>query len=298
MIVPTRIAAALLSASLLLAGPALAAPQDGGGGEKPPETEKKPPEGEKKPPEGEKKAPEPPPPPTPDEVKEFTKQYEEGLKKSSDEDAIAGVQKVRAWYANPGTDADSKKALLALMARVAEQKSRESLLEAACKALADFGDSGVNILKYVVDRGISQKVPPVGAVRAGLASLGKIASPKPGDVKFLIDIMKKDGEFVVDSMNALAGYAKAPGVVRKEIFEALLNRSAGVFSKSENNDQTEKRKWNTWGSEAVDAMVKVSHKQLKNPKEYADWRNDKGKGGGKNPETWADPPPADKETGK
>ena len=72
-----------------------------------------------------------------------------------------------------------------------------------------------------------------------------------------------------------------------------------MFSKSEQNDQNFKRKWNTWGSEAVDTMEKVSHKKCKNPIEYRAWINDKGKGGGKNPETWADPPPpADKGPGK
>ncbi len=297
-----RLAAALLAAGLLLPAPALARPQDAGGAKPPAEGEKKPADGEKKPAEGEKKPPEPPkppPPPTPEEVKEFVKQYEETLKKMSDEDAIAGVQKARGWYANPGTDPDSKKAILGLMAKVAEQKSKEALLEAACKALADFGDSGVALLKFVVDRGLSQKVPPVGAVRAGIASLGKIASPKPADVKFLTELLKKEGEFIVDAAGALAGYEKGPGAVRKEIFGELLTMSEGVYSKSEANDQNFKRKWNTWGSEVVEAMRKVSHTNWQKPPEFRKFANDKGKGGGKNPLTWADPPPAEpKEAGK
>ena len=285
----TALSRAVALAAALLLVPATAVPQDAGA--KPPDAKP----ADAKPAGGEKKAPEPPKPPTLEEVKEFCKQYEDSLKKMTDEDAIAGVEKSRGWFANPGTADDAKKEIVGLMKKVLEAKSRESLLEAACKALGDFGDDGVVLLKYAVDRAMGQKVPTSGVIRAGLPALGKIASPKTADVKFLTDLLKKEDEFIGDAANALAGYGKAPGSVRRDIFEELLKMSEGVFSKSEANDQPAKRRWNIWGTDVVEALQKVSRQNWQKPTEFRKWFNDKGEKGGKNPKAWADdPPPAPK----
>lgn len=271
---------ALPLSRVLLQGPALAAPQDGGGDGK---------DGEKK--DGEKKdEPKADPAPSEDEVKEFTKNFEDSLKKMTDEDAIAGVEKMRAWWVHPGFPEDMKKDLLGTMKKVCDQSKRESLLEAAAKALGDFGEDGLGLIRYVTQRAFGQKPPPPGVVRAGLAAMGKIASPKDNDVKFLTELLKKDDEFIGDAARALAGYAKAPGAVRRNIFEEFLKMSEGVFSKSEANDQPAKRRWNIWGTEVVEAMQKVSKTNWTKPPEFRKWFNDKGEGGGKNPRTWADAP--------
>lgn len=227
--------------------------------------------------------------PTEEEVKEYVKTYEDTLKKMTDADAIAGVGRLHAFYVHPGADDDVKKEVLGAFKKVVDQRGRDALVEAAAKALGDFGEDAVNLLKYVVDRAMNQKVPAPGVVRAGLASLGKIANPKPADVKFLTDLLKKDDEFIGDAARALAGYAKGPGVLRRDICEELLKMSEGVFSKSEGNDAKAKQRWNTWGTEVVEAMQKVSRTNFTKPPEFRKWLNEKGEGGGKNPRTWADP---------
>jgi hypothetical protein len=141
---------------------------------------------------------------------------------------------------------------------------------------------------------MEQKVPVPNVVREGLAGLGKIASPRQGDVKFLTDLLKKDDEFIGDVARALAGYAGAKGVLRKDIFEELLKMSEGVFSKSEANDQPAKRRWNIWGTEVVEAMQKLTRQSYTKPTEFRSWLNKKEEGGGKNPRTWADAPPEEK----
>jgi hypothetical protein len=274
-----RLAAALLAALLLAAPPA--------GADDPKPAEPKP--ADAKPAEGEKKAPEPP---KPEDVKAYVKEFTETVRKMTDEDAIARVEQLRAWYANAGTADESRKEILGAMKTVADVRGKEALLEAACKALGDFGDKGVGLLRYIVDRGLGQKVPPQGIVRAGIASMGKIASLAPADVKFLTDLLKKEDEFIGDAARALSGYDKAPGALRRDIVEELVKMSEGVFSKQNGSDQPAKRKWNIWGSEVVEAMQKVSHaSKPKNPEEFRKWLNDKGEGGGKNPKTWMDPPP-------
>ena len=209
----------------------------------------------------------------------------------TDEDAIGGVEKLRGWYVNPETTEDIRKDILGAMKKVCDQGKREPLVEAAAKALGEFGEEAVGLLKFVTNKAVEAKVPSPGIVRAGLASLGRIASPKGDDVKFLTELLKKDDEFIGDAARALAGYAKGPGAIRRNIFEELLKMSEGVFSKSEANDQPAKRRWNIWGTEVVEAMQKVTKTSWTKPPEFRKWFNDKNEGGGKNPRTWADTEP-------
>ncbi|MCK6480920.1 MAG: hypothetical protein HUU06_13795 [Planctomycetaceae bacterium] len=286
-----RLPRAALAAALALLLPCVPVPaaQDGAGDKKedPAKPDAKPEEGKKAEPKKEL-----PPAPSEEEAKEFLKTFEETLKKMTDEDAIAGVEKLRGWYAHPETSEDVRKDILAAYKKVCDLRTREALVEATAKSMAEFGEKAVDLLKFVTGRAIEQKVPSPGIVRAGLGSLGKIASPKPADVKFLTELLKKDDEFIGDAARALAGYAKAPGAIRRDIFEEMLKMSEGVFSKSEANDQPAKRRWNIWGTEVVEAMQKVTHTSWTKPPEFRKWFNDKGEGGGKNPRTWADAEPA------
>ena len=134
--------------------------------------------------------------------------------------------------------------------------------------------------------------------RAGLLAMGKLASPKPASVKFILDLLKGKDEFIADAARALSGYEKAPGALRKDIVEDLIKMSEGVFSSSEANDNNAKKKWNTWGSDVLEALEKLSRVKKANPKEYRTWYNSKDPGGGKHPKTWEDPPKEEPKTGK
>jgi len=272
----------LLLAALLL--PALPSPgfaQEGGGGAGGTPAPAPPTEEEKKKAAMEKKAA---------EVKQFLEQYEETLAKMTDEDAIAGLGKMKAWYLDKEVPEESKKGILKTFnAKVIRQRNREPYLEAAAKTLGEFADADVvPILKQLVDFAMGQKVPIPNVASAGLRALGKIASPKPADVKFLSDLLKGKDDFIADAARALGDYDKAPGAVRKEIFEDLLKISEGVYSGSEKNDTNMKRRWNIWGSDVVDAMKKLSKQNCANPIEFRKWFNSKDEGGGKNPKTWKD----------
>jgi hypothetical protein len=228
-----------------------------------------------------------------EEIKAYLKQYEEQLAKMTDEDAIAGIEKMKGWYVDPKVGEPEKTGIMKTFSGKVVKQKREAYLEAACKALGDMGgDTSVGLLKYLVDSSLNQKSPIYNVARAGLAGLGKIASPKPGDVKFLTDLLKGKDEVIGDAARAIGGYAKAPGSVRHDLFEELLKRSEGTFSKSENNDNNAKRSWNIWGTEIVDSMKKLSKQNFEKPPEFRKWLNNKDEGGGKNPKTWADPPDA------
>ncbi len=229
-----------------------------------------------------------------EEIRAFLKQYEEMLAKMTDEDAIGGLEKMKVWYLDPKVGEAEKGAIMkTFSAKVIKQRGREAYLEAACKALADMGgESAVGLLRYLVDFSLNQKTVISNVARAGLAGLGKLASTKPGDVKFLMDLLKGKDEFVGDVARAIGGYAKAPGAIRRDLFEELLKRSEGTFSKSEANDNNAKRSWNIWGTEIIDAMAKLSKQNFTKPPEFRKWLNNKDEGGGKNPRTWADPPDA------
>lgn len=269
-----------LAALCLSALPSPAFPQDGGGagggGEPAPPTEE-----EKKKAAMEKKAA---------EVKQFLESYEETLSKMTDEDAIAGLGKMKAWYLDKEVPEESKKSILKTFGtKVIRQRSREAYLEAAAKTMGEFADPDVVIiLKQLVDFAMGQKVPIPNVASAGLRALGKIASPKAADVKFLSDLLKGKDDFIADAARALGDYDKSPGAIRKEIFEDLLKISEGVFSGSEKNDTNMKRKWNIWGTDVVDAMKKLSRQNCANPIEFRKWFNNKEEGGGKNPKTWRD----------
>lgn len=226
-----------------------------------------------------------------EEIKAYIKQYEEQLSKMTDEDAIAGIEKLKGWYLDPKVGDGEKNAIMKVFSGKVVKQRREAYLEAACKALADMGgDSAVGLLRYLVDFSLNQKTVISNVARAGLAGLGKLASQKPGDVKFLTDLLKGKDEFVGDVARAIGGYAGAAGSIRHDLFEEMLKRSEGTFSKSEANDNNAKRSWNIWGTEIIDSMKKLTKQNFEKPTEFRKWLNNKDEGGGKNPRTWADPP--------
>jgi hypothetical protein len=270
----------VLAALLLPLFPAPAFPQEGGGGT-PGDAPAPPSEEEKKKLIAEKKA---------EEVKQFLATYEETLSKMTDEDAIAGLGKLKAFYLDKEVPEESKKEILkCFQTKVIRQRRREAYLEVAAKTLGELADPDVvPLLKQLVDFAMGQKDPIPNVTSAGLRALGKIASPKPADVKFLTDLLKGKDDFITDTARALGDYDKAPGAVRKEIFEDLLKTSEGVYSGSEKNDTNMKRRWNIWGTDVVEAMRKLSKQNCANPIEFRKWFNNKEEGGGKNPKTWKD----------
>ena len=276
---------ALAGALLLLAIPADAFPQDGGKEPAPPTEE------EKKKAEAEKKV---------EEVKTFLENYESTLSKMTDEDAIAGLGKMKAWYLAKDMPEEAKKAIFKTFGtKVIRVRNREPYLEAAAKTLGELGDEdAVPMLQYIVDSAMKPKVPIFSVSRAGLLAMGKLASTKPASVKFILDLLKGKDEFIADAARALSGYEKAPGTLRKDIVEDLIKMSEGVFSSSEANDNNAKKKWNTWGSDVLEALEKLSRVKKANPKEYRTWFNNKDPGGGKHPKTWEDPPKEEPKTGK
>jgi hypothetical protein len=303
--IPSRSIRLALLLGILLAAPAapLAAaaqdpPKPAGDDPKPagddPKPEEKKPD-EKKP---EEKKPEEPAAPDPEaeakkieEIKAYLKQYEDQLSKMTDQDAIDGLGKMKAWYVDPKIPEDSKKDILrTFAAKVVKARGREAYLEAAAKTLGEMGgEEVIPYLKYLVDYGLNVKGSIAGVVRAGLASFGKVAPKKPADVKWLTDMLRGKDEFISDVCNAMAGYQKGPGAIRRDMVEDLIKISEGVHSKAEDNDNTAKRRWNTWGSECIDAMQKLSGKtDLKTPAEFRKWLQNKDPGGGKHPKTWAD----------
>jgi hypothetical protein len=229
------------------------------------------------------------------EIKAFLKQYEEQLSKMTDAEAILGLTKLKVWYVDPKVAEEQKKEIIKLfMSKIVKQK-KDAYLEAAAKVLGEMGgEESVSLIKYLVEYGYGVKgfVRPV--VCAGLQSFGKIASMKEADVKWLMDQLKGkkgDDEFVSDVCKALSCYDKAPGSVRRDIFEQILLMSEGVYSKVQGNDTPSKRKWNSWGTDAVDAMKKLARfTKETTPIEFRKWFNDKGPNGGKNPKAWPDEP--------
>jgi len=288
-----------LVATLLLPGiPGAALGQDppknggGKGGEPPaPTEEEKKAEEEKKKEEAEKKTA---------EVKDFVESYESNLSKMTDEDAIAGLNKMKAWFVAKDMPEDAKKAIVKCFgAKVIRVRGKEPYLEAAAKALGEMGDEDlVPLLQYLVDGAMKPKVPVFSVTRAGLLAMGKIASTKPGNVKFITDLLRGKDEFISDTARALAGYEKAPGALRRELVDDLIKMSSGVWSSSEANDSNAKKKWNTWGSDVLEAIEKLSRVKKANPVEYGVWFRSKDAGGGKHPKTWEDPPKEDEKGGK
>ena len=271
----------LAGALLLVACPASAFPQDppkDGGKEPAPPTEE-----EKKKAEADKKL---------EEVKSFIENYESTLAKMTEEDAIAGLGRMKSWYVAKDMPEEAKKLIFKCFGnKVIKVRGKEAYLEAAAKAMGEMGDEEmVPLLQYVVDSAMKPKVPIFAVTRAGLMAMGKIASPKATNVKFITDLLRGKDEFIADAARALAGYEKAPGTLRRDLVEELLKMSSGVFSSSEANDSNAKKRWNTWGSDVLEAIEKLSRVKKANPTEYGVWFRNKDPGGGKHPKTWEDPP--------
>lgn len=244
-------------------------------------------DGEEKPPaDGEKKAEGP----DVDEVKDYCKNFESTLNKMTNEDAIKGVKQLRDYWTAPGLDESLQKPLIGAMGKVLRLRNKDAVVEEATKALADFGEKGADMIKMIVDGSCKQKTIPMGIVEAGLKSLGKIASIRPADTKFLTDLLKfKDESVIASAANAIAGYKKAPGAVRQDLFEELLKMSEGPYNASEGNDANAKRRWNIFGADVVAAMKALSAQNYTNPKEFRAWFNEKGPGGGRHKDSWPDP---------
>ncbi len=286
----------LLLASLLAYVPAALPAQDAGGtkppeGGKPPDA--KPPDA--KPPDAKPPDPKPPenkvPPPSEEEVTGFLKDWDAKIPRMKEEEAVPALKKLGGWYVNPATPEDLRKPILDGVVRATKVKP-ETIIEEAAKQLGDFGAPAVPHLKVLLNSALDDKVPPTKVVKAGLASLGKIASPKDGDVEFVTDLLKhKDDDVIDKAARALWGYEKSPGKVRHKIFEEYIKACEGTFSASVKNDPSAKRHWNVWGEDMIEGMQKLSRQTgLKKPPEFRKWMNDKNPGGGKNPKTWADEP--------
>ncbi|HEU4395398.1 MAG TPA: HEAT repeat domain-containing protein [Planctomycetota bacterium] len=268
---------ALAGALLLLACPAQAFPQD------PPKEPAPPTEEEKKKAEAEKKS---------EEVKTFLENYESTLSKMTDEDAIAGLGKMKAWYLDKSMPEDAKKAIVKCFGnKVIKVRGREPYLEAAAKTLGEMGDEDlVPMLQYIVDSAMKPKVPIFSVTRAGLMAMGKIASTRPSNLKFITDLLRGKDEFIADAARALSGYEKSSGAIRRDLVETLIKMSFSVWNASENSDSNAKKKWNTWGSDVIEAIEKLSRVKKANLGEYDRWLRDRDPGGFKHPKTWEDPP--------
>ncbi|MEN8148810.1 MAG: hypothetical protein ABFS86_03240 [Planctomycetota bacterium] len=75
----------------------------------------------------------------------------------------------------------------------------------------------------------------------------------------------------------LAGYEKASGKVRKELFEEVLKSSEGVYSGFNNSNPNLERKWNVIGEDVNEALSKLSHVKLSDPGVARKWFNDNKK---------------------
>jgi hypothetical protein len=225
--------------------------------------------------------------PTADEVKAYVKELDAKLPKMAEEDAVAAVKKLQDWYAALPAEDESRKALMGSLAKCLNLRGKDAVNEATAKALGTCGEDAVPPLRMAVEKLLKQKDFSQGVVAAAIKSLGKIASQKAGDIKFLTDLLKDKDDGVIDfAAQALVGYEKAPGVLRRDIVEELIKSSEGTAGKAEANDNAAKKRWQIFGESVVAALQKLSRQTFQKLPEFRAWLNNKDAGGGKNPQTW------------
>lgn len=222
-------------------------------------------------------APATPPVATKDaDAAQFLKDLPAKMSKESDTEAEASIKKlIEIWKDKDVTDATKKPVPDLLEKYAKEEKSKIAV--AAIGALGELGPAaGAGPVVQILEKSLKAKEPALDIYGTCLASLKKLADPKPTTVKALVDLLKfKLDDVVAKAADAMAGYKDAPGKVRRDMLEELIKQTEGVFAQSKDaKNGGQVRKWNVIGGSVTTALKALSGQALKDPEEARKWFNE------------------------
>ena len=213
-----------------------------------------------------------------EQAEDFAKQFKKEYKKMTAADQMEAVDKLIGYFNNDQvTDKGARKSILDAISKATIVKDNTVVAHVMKKSEA-LGEEAVRIVLPVLNRELAQKVPDESVYGAALGTLGKIRSENKLVIKTLTKLLKdKDDSIVGLATRTIAGYADAPGSVRKELFEEVLKATEGVYSGAQSQNQTLERKWNIIGDDVKDALSKLSGTKLSDPAAARKWFNDNKK---------------------
>ena len=137
------------------------------------------------------------------------------------------------------------------------------------------GLSLLGVLKKV----LKGKEPSVERYGACFRALKLVADPGKNTVSALVKYLRnKSDDVIAKSLDAMAGYGKAPGKVRKQLMEEVIKQTEGLYSAAQSNANTsQRRKWNIIQTSAKSALRALSGRKFANPAEARAWFNDNKK---------------------
>jgi hypothetical protein len=209
------------------------------------------------------------------EAVQFLKELQPQIGKQADSDAKSSIKKLVDYWKDKDVSEATKKPIPELLHKYAKDAKLSVPLD-AIDALGETGQAGASALLDLLERTLKEKEPNADTYSHSLASLKKIADPRPATVKQLVDLLKfKVDAVIAKAADAISGYKDAPGKVRKELFEELVKQSEGVFNGSKDAKKSDLvRRWQVIGASVVNALNALSGQKFSDPAAARQWFND------------------------
>ena len=219
---------------------------------------------------------------------QYMKDLKGQLSKIADADAKAAIKKlVEYWKDKDVTDATKKdipdllqhfgmqdKTLVAIDAidGLAECGAPPPAAGSKDVAAAPGAAPGLAIL----EKSLKAKEPSVDIYGSCLRALGKLADQKGAAVKTLQDLMNfKLDDVVGKAALALGGYKDAPGKLRRDLLETIIQKTEGTCSQAKDAKYAgQVRKWNIISANVMNGINALSGQKFKDVQEARKWFND------------------------
>jgi hypothetical protein len=211
------------------------------------------------------------------EAAAYIKQATAQFGKQSDAEAKASIEKLVAiWKDKDVTDTTTKP-----IPELLERYAKQDVLTIAVAAIEGLGQLDASAaapsVLAVLQRTMKAKDPVQDLYAACFSALKKLADPKASTLATLEDYLDHRIDGVISrTADAIAGYANAPGDVRRDLFEALIKKFEGVFnaSNSSKKNPAQAQKWAAVAGPVMSALNAVSGQSFRDPAQARQWFND------------------------
>jgi len=219
----------------------------------------------------------------PDAV-EYLRALEGEIQKQTDDESVASVKRLVAYWKDPTVKAETKKPIPGLVAWYARRKTAVVAL-AGVAGLAEIGKGEgarnlVAVLDAVLVKDDSRPDEENAAVTAAVfGALKKVADPDPAVTGAIVKLfLHPNDSIVARAADALGGYGAAAPEVRRDLFEELLRSFEGVAAQAQASvkgvNKSALNKWVAVGAVVMGSMNALSHQQFATPAAARQWFND------------------------
>jgi hypothetical protein len=219
---------------------------------------------------------------------QYLKDLKPLLPKMADADAKAAIKKlVELWKDKDVTDA-TKKEIPDLLQHFGTQDKTLVAIDAIdglgeCGAPPPAAGSkdvvaapGAAPVLAILDKALKAKEPSVDIYGSCLRALKKLADQKGAALKTLQDLMNyKLDDVVGKAADALGGYKDAPGKLRRDLLETVIQKTEGTCAQAKDaKNAGQVRKWNIISANVMNSINALSGQKFKDVQEARKWFND------------------------